>query len=473
MEERKIRKNLLALIMVVTILGSLVDSVNVFAAETDTTTSSDSNDFDVRYQEPVQITEFEQAGEKIASRRTGNIEINPEAVECLPMIMSETTVLCGSVTDYLLQTDDFLVYPITLPAGVYLQAQLIQPADNSIDYDLYLLDAEGNILVGSDYYTYLNGTNGTLPEAIGYITSGNTTTYYMAVLSSLGGSVNEAYTLTYSISDTCDYFEIDETAKEALPFTLEIGGAYVDSRNLNSPVDNDWYAVTIPSNSIYGQLKLSVETGSTNECAVEVYQNISSVGYEMKRIDDNNIVNVSEGVYYIRVTNQNTAETFDGSDIQNYTLHIVPVLAPTDIEVLHYNGNEGLDRMVQYPGYPKRYFRTTGWITVSGRALAYDPDTQLYYVVIDCPITAYYYNPYWDANHTSSYVERYGYGVTDSTGNFSITLQLPPAMGALTYRAGVSTQYYDFCTFNTYATDYPNVIWQDNIFHYDRSDYTG
>ena len=37
--------------------------------------------------------------------------------------------------------------------------------------DRYLLDAEGNILTGSDYYTYINGTAGTLPEALGYITS--------------------------------------------------------------------------------------------------------------------------------------------------------------------------------------------------------------------------------------------------------------------------------------------------------------
>ena len=41
------------------------------------------------------------------------------------------------------------------------------------------MDAEGNILTGSDYYTYINGTAGTLPEALGYITSGDTATYYL------------------------------------------------------------------------------------------------------------------------------------------------------------------------------------------------------------------------------------------------------------------------------------------------------
>ena len=52
------------------------------------------------------------------------------------------------------------------------------------DYDLYLLDAEGNILTGSDYYTYINGTAGPLPAALGYITSGDTATYYLYVVAS-------------------------------------------------------------------------------------------------------------------------------------------------------------------------------------------------------------------------------------------------------------------------------------------------
>jgi len=36
-----------------------------------------------------------------------------------------------------------------------------------LDYDLYLLNSEGYIVKGSEYVTYINGTNGTLPEALG------------------------------------------------------------------------------------------------------------------------------------------------------------------------------------------------------------------------------------------------------------------------------------------------------------------
>ena len=90
---------------------------------------------------------------------------------------ADTAVVVGTVSDYLTAKGDAKLYNINLPAGVYLQAQLTTPANADLDYDLYLLDAEGNILTGSDYYTYINGTAGTLPEALGYITSGDTATY--------------------------------------------------------------------------------------------------------------------------------------------------------------------------------------------------------------------------------------------------------------------------------------------------------
>lgn len=125
---------------------------------------------------------------------------------------------------------------------------------------MYLLDAEGNILTGSDYYTYINGTAGTLPEALGYITSGDTATYYLYVLASEGGSVSESFTLDYSVSTACDSYEIDESVRQALAFTYGAGGAYIESRNLSSPIDNDWYVITVPSSRIYDKLKISATT---------------------------------------------------------------------------------------------------------------------------------------------------------------------------------------------------------------------
>lgn len=49
------------------------------------------------------------------------------------------------VYGYLEQTGSISLLPLTLNPGVYLQAQLEQPADENIDYNLYVLNEEGII----------------------------------------------------------------------------------------------------------------------------------------------------------------------------------------------------------------------------------------------------------------------------------------------------------------------------------------
>ena len=162
-----------------------------------------------------------------------------------------------------------------------------------------------------------------LMVSLGYITSGDTATYYLYVLASEGGSVSESFTLDYSVSTACDSYEIDESVRQALAFTYGAGGAYIESRNLSSPIDNDWYVITVPSSRIYDKLKISATTASTNTCSVEVYQNVASEGYQMKRVGSGNTISVSSGKYYIRVSNAKTMENFDDLDIQNYKLSII------------------------------------------------------------------------------------------------------------------------------------------------------
>ena len=41
----------------------------------------------------------------------------------------------------------------------------------------------------------------------------------------------------YSVSTACDSYEIDESVRQALAFTYGAGGAYIESRNLSSPID--------------------------------------------------------------------------------------------------------------------------------------------------------------------------------------------------------------------------------------------
>lgn len=425
---------------------------------------------EAKYQEPVHITELDTLENNESCKRNEKFVFDQADVETIALPMSDTSVIAGTVSGYLTKAEDAQIYNISLPAGVYLQAQLTTPANASLDYDLYLLDSDGNILTGSDYYTYINGTSGTLPEALGYITSGDTATYYLYVISSVGGSVTEEFTLDYSISTACDSLEIDENVREALAFTFGTDGAYINSRNLSSPIDNDWYVVTIPESRIYNKLNITATTQSANNCAVEVYQNVSSSGYQMKKVGSGSNVSVSTGTYYVRVSNAKSMEDFDDLDIQAYTLTVTPVLTANSITITSMSGTEG-SKYVTYPGYGK-YFRTSkGTVTVTGYATVKDTTTNITYYVTNTPVTIMYYNPGWEDNNTPSNAYVYGYGNTDSTGKYTATVSLPNAIGSLMADSGVSYHYFDLCAIYAYLSDNTSVITYEPIYHFAYSIY--
>lgn len=480
MKQKKLFKTVVATAMAFAMTVSLSSGMTVMAAEKNPVveaaeqygieTQSNAGTEDAKYQEPVCITELDALENNEFCKRTEKFELDSANIETIALPMADTTVVAGTVSDYLTETEDALIYNISLPAGVYLQAQLTIPANASLDYDLYLLDAEGNILTGSDYYTYINGTSGTLPEAFGYITSGDTATYYLYVLSSAGGSVTEAFTLDYSISTACDNLEIDENVREALAFTFGTDGAYLNSRNLSSPIDNDWYVVTIPESRIYNKLSITATTQSVNSCSVEVYQNVSSSGYQMKKVGSGSNVSVSTGTYYVRVSNAKSMEDFDDLDIQAYTLTITPILTANSITITSMSGTEG-SKYVTYSGYGK-YFRTSkGTVTVTGYATVKDTTTNVTYYVTNTPVTIMYYNPGWEDNNTPSNAYVYGYGNTDSTGKYTATVSLPNAIGSLMADSGVSYHYFDLCAIYAYLSDNTSVITYEPIYHFAYSIY--
>lgn len=465
MVKRKFVTRLLSTAMALAMVVTLSNGMTVMAAENNAGDSSE-----IKYQEPVEITEFSDVESTEQLKVEGSIDINQEDVLSFPMTMSTSTVVAGTVSDYLTATEDALIYNISLPANVYLQAQLTTPANANLDYDLYLLDAEGYILTGSDYYTKINGTNGTLPEALGYITSGDTATYYFYVVSSSGGSITEPFTLDYSISTACDNYEIDESVREALSFTFGTDGAYIDSRNLSSPIDNDWYVITIPESRVYNKLNITATTTSANTCSVEVYQNISSVGYQMQKVGSGSNVSVSTGTYYVRVSNAKSMEEYDDLDIQPYTLSITPILTADNITITSLSGTEGV-KYVTYPGYGN-YFRTSkGTVTVTGYATATDTTTNTTYYAVNTPVTVMYYNPGWEDNNTPSNAYAYGYGTTDSTGRYTANVSLPNAMGNLMADSGVSYHYFDLCAIYSYLSDDMSVITYEPIYHFAYSIY--
>ena len=471
--KNKFITTVVATALALTMTFSLANGMDVKAAEItedslvaaeDTNVGNES--VDIQQQEPVEISELETTENNDLSKSSESITVDESIAEDILATQADTAVVVGTVSDYLTAKGDAKLYNINLPAGVYLQAQLTTPANADLDYDLYLLDAEGNILTGSDYYTYINGTAGTLPEALGYITSGDTATYYLYVLASEGGSVSESFTLDYSVSTACDSYEIDESVRQALAFTYGAGGAYIESRNLSSPIDNDWYVITVPSSRIYDKLKISATTASTNTCSVEVYQNVASEGYQMKRVGSGNTISVSSGKYYIRVSNAKTMENFDDLDIQNYKLSITPILKATGIVITDLKGSEGLNQVVNFPGYGA-HFRTqgSGTLTVYGVLTATDSSTGVTYAVGGEQINGLYYSPAWEANNTSANAIRRGTGTTDSSGKFEIDISLPPGIGVYSYYGSTSTHYFDICGVSVSPSDDSSISASETIFH--------
>lgn len=150
----------------------------------------------------------------------------------------------ASVSGYLLESGDFELYSLNLSAGEYLQARLTVPNNSSINYALAIYDSELNVMKASHYIPYLNGGKA-LEESVGYL-SASDELIYIGVLSFVGGSETEAYTLDFSLTSNYsilgDTGEPNENVQEAAVLTLGNSGANV-SGILNTAIDNDWYSL--------------------------------------------------------------------------------------------------------------------------------------------------------------------------------------------------------------------------------------
>jgi hypothetical protein len=468
--KRKLWLKVLSVWVAVTMLVATSSTISAYAAEISVDESIFDIDFDAD-REPTILDDIEVPEVDMSVSRTDVVfEINSNRIDNLEAESYRSGIIAGTASNYLLATDDYHLYSITLSNGMYLQAQLTTPNNATLDYDLYLLDSDGEIVVGSDYLTHINGSAGTLPEAMGYIAEGNSATYYIAVLSSSGGSASEAYTLDYSISTSYDTLEIDESARQAIPFTIGGNGSTINYRNLSSPIDNDWYIITIPSSRNYNKVTISLTTTSSNTCTYEVYQNVSSNYYEMNLVGTGSPLTVSTGTYYLRVSNALSMVDFDDNDIENYTLTITPVIAANRITMTDLSGTEG-HKYVTYSGYGNHFRTATGTVTVTGYAYYDDPATNTSVIAPNTPITIMYYNPYWESNNTPDWAYVYAYGVTDSTGKYTINISLPASAASINVDTGVSYHYFDFCAIYALLSDNTSVNVYEPIFHFAYSIY--
>ncbi|WP_434748709.1 hypothetical protein [Paenibacillus amylolyticus] len=383
---------------------------------------------------------------------------------------AETTTYTGYIQEE--GTSSYL-YPVYAQPGHILQVQMDNPASAQLDYDLYLY--EFNMSTGevnptpidySIYGTYLNtygNQSRTLSENVG---TKNTTSgakaYLIEVYGKVGASINEAFTLTVSTSSTYDAFETDENALRAYPLTVAAGGSTLASRSLNSEIDQDWYKITVPESRNYDAMRITLDQASTaNGYKAELYGALSNNRMTLMPTTSGN-VSLGTGTYYLKVYTTNTY-----SD-NNYSLHLQPVLRADKVVITGYNSNGGPN---DYPSYAYgRYYRITGnSFTVTGVAATSDN-----YAVANAEVEVIWANDAWSDSSNNRY--RTAKVMTNSSGQFTATLSLPPSAGSLSqYLPGAIsfTHYYDLCAVLARVTSRPSVNTTDIVYHFAYSIYGG
>ncbi|MDE7425619.1 MAG: DUF4198 domain-containing protein [Lachnospiraceae bacterium] len=350
---------------------------------------------------------------------------------------------------------------ITVPNGYMMQAQLEQPGNADIDYDLYIFDDNDNMEDASENVTYVvNGK--TLVEDVAVINeTGTDLEYKILVNSFIGGSETEAYTLTYALTDVYDEYETDEQPQRAGEFVFSGSSDSISGRNISSPIDSDWYMFTVPSG--YDEMQLNISSSSTNVQTVLAYRNIATDStYQMAPVSLSNGKNavLAGDVYYLKVCYGGSLNGFDQNSIESYTLSVsfsVKSLEPGSISITGFEGGT----YVTY-GYGKLYRVTGNRLTVKG--VVKDTEGK---ALANAPVLVAFANPAWDGD------SRYGLvtqeGITDASGRFTLTITLPPKAGLECYYVNPSTHYYDTCT--VIATPGNDVFDTDYVYQYAYSAY--
>ena len=124
--------------------------------------------------ETVQTEEIAEAESTEEIEET--VETETEVVEEETEVPEESVtptdtprIMYGTVTDSLSKQGDYKIYPVPCLQNMYLQAELFIDTNARVDYDLYLIDENFNIITGCDYLANNNGGKRYLTENIGFV----------------------------------------------------------------------------------------------------------------------------------------------------------------------------------------------------------------------------------------------------------------------------------------------------------------
>lgn len=437
------------------------------------------DDIELLQQEQEVITDFMQSDEEVAPPKIGNQVDLAELDGSRSLGQARRSVIDGSFDDYIEIEGGYKAYSIPLPGGAYLQAQLDLPNNADIDYDLFILDKNGVVVAYSQYGTYLNGSEGTVSESTGYITpiDAPTETYYIYIESVAGSSITQPFTIHYSLSALAeiDAFELSalgrstDNSTEANVVPISYNTVTIPNSSLHSPIDNDWYMIEVPSSRDYDKLALDISTVSSNSVKFDVFINVGGTYHYLKKVNTSqNVLTVTAGTYYIRVSNASPG--FDSGDIQNYTLTISPVLRPAGIIITGLVGSES-SPYVAYPGFDVR-FRSEQSRPVQISGIVYSQAGGNQYYSANTAVTGVYFNPFWYSQSNDYLAFSYGEAVTNASGQFTVTVMPRTVYGMYVEYHMITIQYRDSVEFAAQVTEYPNVM-DSEIAWLMRSVYTG
>lgn len=357
----------------------------------------------------------------------------------------ESILRYGSASGYLAETGAFQLYSINLSAGDYLQARLTVPNNATIMYALAFYDSELNVIKVCQYMPWLNGET-TLEQSVGYL-SASGEVVYMGVVSILGGSETEAFTLDFSIrtnySSLSDSGEPNENAQEAAVLNLGESGANV-SGMLNSAIDNDWYSFTVVDSPKYDKVRLQLTSASAgNGCRMEIYQNITEDYFRMELLVSGageGEAKLPAGTYYVRVVSTNTFNEFNPADRYSYNLSVVPVSRVDAIEITMYSGPNGI-KNIGYPEGPSYglFDAESNYINIRGWAYYMDSMGNKY-VAKNVKLSGSVTNDSWDLKGCPDIATTYGTATTGENGFFTMGVNVNRSVGHRLYHGDL----YDF-----------------------------
>lgn len=326
--------------------------------------------------------------------------------------------------------------PITLASGQICQAQLDGPNNSSLQYALaiYELDSDYNVITPClDISAF--GVNNIGHESVGTINSSSETKMYAVyVVSLVGCSATDEFQLNITLGEGfSDTFECNDSAAQSTPITIENIGAtqfYTLPASLNSPYDNDWYELEIPSNANFSTLTIIPQNNAN--ITIEMFRVVN--GTLTKQKSSGYTFPVAKGYNYLRITSSSKSSSFSE---RSYTLNIYESVNALVKSCEYKLKLDGGDMPVQTYTVGGTRYAVTGGSTLTCYVYYYDANGNLVNGVTDY-ISVDIYDKAWNSSAPSYHM--YGEGTAQNGVAVATVSSCPSAYGQ---HGGVSGMRYD------------------------------